>query len=293
MKAFKTLSTFLLTGLLFFSMSSIMASAESLDDVINGDGSSTVQEYNVSGSGDANNGEDLLGKTFGSINGDSDNPNVDKIKDATRFDESDPNADKVNQGLKKVISFIVQVLSYAATALLCLRVVLDILYISIPFSRAILANGYAGSAQATGQNGMQPGMGGMGGMNGMGGMGMGGMGGMGMNRGMGMGMGGMGGMNGMGMNGMGQAQGQMGASNALGRIQWVSTAALNAAEAEKTVGPDGKAISPLKLYAKDMMATLILAPLLLVLALTGVLSRLGILIGTALANFIDGIGNMI
>lgn len=285
MKAFKTLSTFLLTGLLFFSMTSMTANADSLDDVISGNGDSTVQEYDTSGgSGGSNNGEDLLGGAIGDINGDTDNENVNRMKDATKLDGHDPNADKVNQGLKKVISFIVQILSYAATLLLVLRVLLDIIYISIPFSRAILANGYAGSAQAAGQNGMQ---GGMGGMSGGMGMGMGGMSG-------GMGMGGMNRMGGMsGGMGMGQPQGQAGASSALGRIQWVSTAALNAAEAEKTVGPDGKAINPLKLYAKDMTIILVLAPLLLVLAVTGVLTRLGILIGTALANFIDGIGNMI
>lgn len=283
MKAFKTLSTFLLTGLLFLTMTSMTANADSLDDVISGNGDSTVQEYDTSGeSGGSNNGEDLLGGAIGDINGDTDNENVNRMKDATKLDGHDPNADKVNQGLKKVISFIVQILSYAATLLLVLRVLLDIIYISIPFSRAILANGYAGSAQAAGQNGMQGGMGGM-----SGGMGMGGMSG-------GMGMGGMNRMGGMqGGMGMGQPQGQAGASSALGRIQWVSTAALNAAEAEKTVGPDGKAINPLKLYAKDMTIILVLAPLLLVLAVTGVLTRLGILIGTALANFIDGIGNMI
>lgn len=283
MKAFKTLSTFLLTGLLFLTMTSMTANADSLDDVISGNGDSTVQEYDTSGeSGGSNNGEDLLGGAIGDINGDTDNENVNRMKDATKLDGHDPNADKVNQGLKKVISFIVQILSYAATLLLVLRVLLDIIYISIPFSRAILANGYAGSAQAAGQNGMQGGMGGM-----SGGMGMGGMSG-------GMGMGGMNHMGGMqGGMGMGQPQGQAGASSALGRIQWVSTAALNAAEAEKTVGPDGKAINPLKLYAKDMTIILVLAPLLLVLAVTGVLTRLGILIGTALANFIDGIGNMI
>lgn len=283
MKAFKTLSTFLLTGLLFLTMTSMTANADSLDDVISGNGDSTVQEYDTSGeSGGSNNGEDLLGGALGDINGDTDNENVNRMKDATKLDGHDPNADKVNQGLKKVISFIVQILSYAATLLLVLRVLLDIIYISIPFSRAILANGYAGSAQAAGQNGMQ---GGMGGMSGGMGMGMGGMSG---------GMGGMNHMGGMsGGMGMGQPQGQAGASSALGRIQWVSTAALNAAEAEKTVGPDGKAINPLKLYAKDMTIILVLAPLLLVLAVTGVLTRLGILIGTALANFIDGIGNMI
>ena len=127
--------------------------------------------------------------------------------------------------------------------------------------------------------------------------------GMGMNSGMGMGMGagigGMGmhggyGMNRMGMGGMGiQGGNAPGANPAMGRVQWVSTAALNAAAAEQIVGPDGKAISPLKMYAKDMIVVLVITPVLLTLAITGVLTDLGFLIGKLIADTVSGIGGML
>ena len=218
------------------------------------------------------------------------------IQHATDLSEPSPGATKVNQGITKVASFIVQILAYFITAFLVVRVVIDLCYICIPFTRSFLANGYGGNPQAGGGGmGMQqPGMG-MGGM-GMGGMGMGAMGGMGMGgMGMGMrgryGMGGMGGM-GAGMN-MGAMQGQMGANPAMGRIQWVSTAALNAAAAESVVGPDGKAISPLKTYAKDMVVVLVVTPILLTLAITGVLTDLGFLLGSLLADAVSNIGTML
>ena len=77
--------------------------------------------------------------------------------------------------------------------------------------------------------------------------------------------------------GMGGMQGQMGAQPAMGRIQWVSNAALNAAAAESVVGPDGKAVSPFKAYMKDMTVVLVITPVLLVLAISGALTDLGFL----------------
>jgi len=164
---------------------------------------------------------------------------------------------------------------------------LDLLFIAIPFSRGLLANGYAGNAQAGGGAGMQGGMGGMGGMGSMGGMGGFGMnrGGFGYNR-----MGAMGGMSG------GMAGGPAGANQQdtmVGRIQWVSNAALNAVAAESSVDPQtGKAVSPFKIYVKDMAVTLVAVPVLLVLAITGALTNLGFLIGKAVAAAIGKIGGM-
>jgi len=113
--------------------------------------------------------------------------------------------------------------------------------------------------------------------------------------GMGIGMhGGMAGMHG-GMAGMhggmvgGAMQGnQMAMQNqpARGRIQWVSNAALNAVATESTVGPDGKANGPFKTYIKDMVVVLVLTPVLLVLAFTGVLADLGFVIGMGLETII-------
>lgn len=198
--------------------------------------------------------------------------------------------------IRLIASWIVQVLSYALTALLAVRVVLDLIYIGLPFTRGFLANGFQGNAQA-GAGGMpnsmmggQPGMG-MGGM-GMGGMGMGGMGmrgGYGMNRMGGMGMGGMGAMGAMGGTApMANQQGSM-----MGRIQWVSNAALNAVASESTVGPDGGANSPFKTYIKDMFLVLVLVPILITLAVTGTLTSLGFMIGNLLCDAIASIGDML
>ena len=278
------------------------AHAATLDDIINDESSNgdsntsnEVVDEPTSGSSqetnqNGNTSSNTTGNTIGTDGGNG--GYVDEIKDATNLSEKSAGATKLNAGIKKVASFIVQVLSYFATACLVVRVLLDIVYIVLPFTRSFLANGYAGNPQSQGTGMQQPGMGGMGSM-GMGGMGMGGMGmgGYGSSR---YGMGGMGsmGMGGMGMNAMQQGMSQPGATPALGRIQWVSTAALNAAAAESVVGPNGKAVSPLKAYAKDMVIILVITPIFLVLAVTGALTDLGFLIGEMLANAVSGIGGM-
>ena len=95
------------------------------------------------------------------------------------------------------------------------------------------------------------------------------------------------GMGGMGMGGM-RGQGMTPA----GHIQLVSEAALNAA-APGNIGADGRPVSALKVYAKDMMTTLVLTPILLVLAITGVISKLGFLIGFLIAKAASSLGNML
>ena len=211
---------------------------------------------------------------------------LDDMKKANDLSAPSPGATKVNQGITKVASFIVQILSYFITAFLVVRVLVDLCYICVPFTRSFLANGYGGNPQAGGGIGMQQSGMGMGMNSGMG-MGMGaGIGGMGMHGGYG--------MNRMGMGGIGMQGGSVpGANPAMGRAQWVSTAALNAAAAEQIVGPDGKAISPLKMYAKDMIVVLVITPVLLTLAITGVLTDLGFLIGKLIADTVSGIGGML
>ena len=273
---------------LSFPAMTVSAASEapsSLDEIINQQETTDNEETNEQQpSGNTQSGGSTNNGTVNYGNG----ALVDELEDATDLGDVSPGATKINQGIKKVASFIIQVLAYFVTAMLVVRVVLDLCYITLPFTRSFLSNGYGG--QAMGQPGMgQPGMGGMGGMGmggmGMGGMGMGGMrGGYGMNR---MGMGGMGMGGGMGMQGS-----QPGASPAMGRIQWISTAALNAAAGETMPGPDGKPASPLKVYAKDMMIVLVATPIFLVLAVTGTLTELGFLLGDLLANAISNIGGM-
>lgn len=288
-----------LTSVMLLTLPVTTAYASSLDDVVNG----TTQESNETPAGQQN--ESNAGTTNPSNGGGTSSGSytsadeyIESTKDAADLTSVNvQGADKVNEGIKTIAAFIVRILSYFLTAFLVVRVILDLTYIALPFSRTILSNGYAGNPAAGGSGmGMQqPGMGGMGGM----GSPMGGMGGMG-SMGMGMGMRGgygMGRMGGMGMGGMqggmmGQ-QGQMGASPAMGRIQWVSSAALNAVAAESMPGPDGTPQSAFKVYTKEMIVVLVITPILLTLAITGVLTNLGFLIGDVIAKGITSIGGMI
>ena len=187
----------------------------------------------------------------------------------------------VTSGAKTAVAFVVQILAYCITILLALRVVLDLAFIALPFTRTFLGNGYMGNSQA--------GAGGIPNSMGMGGMGMGGRYGGRYGGGMGMGMnpGMAGGMN----AGMGMGAGQQ--PNVTGRIQWVSNAALNAVAGENVVGPDGKAVSPFELYVKDMVVVLIIVPILITLAVTGALTSLGFVIAQLIVDGLGKIGNMI
>lgn len=205
---------------------------------------------------------------------------INNLKNATNLSAPSEGANKINQGITKAASFVIQVISWFITACLVIRIVLDLCYITIPFTRGFLGNGHQGNAQQQGQPGMGAGMGGMGMGAGMGGM-SGGFGG-GYNR---MGMGGMGGMG----AGMGAQQQQQ----PVGRVQWVSNAALNAAASEQLpIGPDGQKPNALKMYAKEMTVVLIVTPLLLVLGISGALTNLGFLLGDLLTQAIGSIGNM-
>lgn len=280
-----------LTSVMLLTLPVTTVHASSLDDVVN----STTQESNEATVGQNN---DSSSNTSNSSSQSSSSytsadeyiENTKNAADLTTVDTA--GADKVNEGIRTVAAFIVRILSYFLTAFLVVRVILDLVYIALPFTRSILSNGYAGNPAAGGSGmGMQqPGMGGMGMGAGMGGMGMGGMGmgGYGMRGGYGMNRMGMDGMGGMGMQ-----QGQMGASPAMGRLQLVSSAALNAVAAEQMPGPDGKPQSALKAYTKDMMAVLIITPILLTLAITGVLTNLGFLIGDVIAKGITSISGML
>lgn len=287
---------------LVFSVASTSVFAESLDDIVNGSSSTQTQQQvqeQPTVVPEQTNPTPAPETTQQVPNTESNQQTVpqnsgtayDYLENLQNTDltaEQNQMVNTVNGVVYKTAQFIVQVISYALTVLLTVRVMLDLLYIAIPFSRGILANGYAGNAQAGGGAGMQGGMsGGMGGMGGMGGLG-GGFGGY--NR-----MSGFGGYNRMsGMaGGMGGASGANQQGTMIGRIQWVSNAALNAVAAESSVDPQtGKAVSPFKLYVKDMAVTLVAVPILLVLAITGALTNLGFLIGKAVAAAIGKLGGM-
>ena len=196
------------------------------------------------------------------------------LREASRLDTNTDGAEQVNGWIKTIAAYIVRILSYFLVAFLIVRIVLDMVYIAIPFTRHFFSNGYQAQPQPpqSPMGAMQSGMG----ANPMGGMQR---------------QGGMGGSP-MGMNPM-AAQSQAGASPALGRTQWISTAALQAVANENQPGPDGRPQSAYKLYAKDMVVVLVVTPILLTLAITGVLNNLGFLIGGAIEKMILSVGNMI
>ena len=266
----KALTTLLMCSMLVFVP--VSAYASSLDDVIGGQESS--EQSSDDGQAPAEQPSDDT-----TVGTDPTGPSADQyltdLQNASRLNIDASGNTKAQSAIRKVASKIVAIVSYFLVAFLAVRVVLDLVYIALPFTRSFLSNGYGGNA-AAGGGGMgmqQPGMGGMG----MGGMGMGRMG---MGR---MGMGGMG-------AGMG-AGGQMGANPAMGRIQWVSNAALNAVAAEAMPGPDGKPQSAFKMYAKDMIVVLVITPILLTLAVTGVLSNLGFFLGDLIGKGIESLSH--
>ena len=209
----------------------------------------------------------------------------DIIKDlgkATDMTEKMPEVEKAGSGIKRIVTILVQIISYVITFGLVLRVAIDLMFIGLPFTRGFLANGYTGNPQVRAggmptPSGMTPGMGAGIGMHGMG---YGGFGGYGYHRPFGSSPFGTGGMTNPAMQG----------SGFFGRIQWVSNAALNAVAAETTIGSDGRPVSPLKVYAKDMLIVLVLTPILLVLAVTGVLTQLGFMLGELISNVLRSFG---
>ena len=285
-----------LVAIAAFSLMSVTAYASSneqtVDEVIGAE-SSVVQDVGTSETGETGktgDGSTINGDSFKEVfgSGGIDNKSqLDNLKNATKLDGSSEAASKVNSTLSKVLSVVIQVISYAVTALLVLRVLLDLAYIVLPFTRSFLSNGYGSNVQpgmGMGAPGMGMGAPGMGMGMGMHRRGMYGMGAPGMGMGMGMGMGAP------GMNGMEGSQ--PGATPSMGRVQLISKTALNAVAAEGVIGPNGKSISPLKTYAKDMVIVLVLAPTFLTLAITGVLTQLGITLGELLAMGISNLGNM-
>ena len=265
--------TLILAVLLALSSTAIIAlGTDSLDDVLNNvEQQEQVQQEQVENSTGTNNNTDenkvdTYNKNKGFIDG------LNKAADVSAEVEGVAN---VTAGAKTAVAFVVQIIAYLITILLALRVVLDLMYIALPFTRTFLGNGYMGNAQA-GAGGMPNSMS-MGGHYGgrYGGMGMG------MNPGM------AGGMN----AGMGMGAGQQ--PNVTGRIQWVSNAALNAVAGENVVGPNGKAVSPFELYVKDMVVVLVIVPILITLAVTGALTSLGFVIAQVVVDGIAKIGSMI
>ena len=236
---------------------------QSLDDIINqAESSQNVDETEKS---DKETQED--NQSSSEASGGSGNV----IKDVTENLDMSATVDGVEpvvSGLKSGVAWFMQIVFWGITLGLGVRTMIDLAYITLPFFRKILSNGHVGVAQSGGNPGM-------------GGQSMGGFGGANnsmYNRGA-FGGGAFGG--GAFGGGAQQNQGMP--------LQIVSDAALNAVASEKTPGPDGKPTKAFNIYAKDMIVTLIIVPVLLVMALTGTLSNLGFLIADVLVDCISNI----
>lgn len=194
------------------------------------------------------------------------------ISDTAKLDKNDPTAQKVGKVMNSWAAKLMQILGYIISIGLGLVTALDVCYIALPPLRGILANGYVGTSDPKANS--AGGMGGIGGMNPMGGIGSFGGGGMYGNR--------MGGMNSIG--GMGNSMGaQQNNQPATGRTQWVTNAALNA------VTSASSGANPFKVYFKQQAVVCIMAPVIFVLAATGVLSNFGFMLGEVVSQWIGGI----
>ena len=253
------------------------STAPSLDDITSNNGSNT-QDNTTQSNGSSSSRIDVQ---------EDKNSIIDALSQGADMSKVNDKAATVGNVISEWVGIVIQIISYVIIAGLALRIMLDLMYIGLPFTRSLLANGYMGNPNAGGQPNQQQGMGigmGMGTGMGMGGYGSryGGMG-SGMGTGMGMGMGGM-------QNNMISNQTAMNNQPKMGRMQLVSNAALNAVAIENTVGPDGETHNPFKIYVKDMVVILTLTPILITLAATGILAKLGFALAGLLVR---GIGSLI
>lgn len=272
MRCFKTV---VLAAILTLSLgvTSFASEPKSLDELTAGD--SVTVEQTVPSEQSGNSSGDS-GKS-GGLTGEHEYTNrsfIDSMGSAMEM----TNETKISSDFSKTANYygsiVFQWLAVLVSVGALIMVGIDMVYIILPFTRGFLGAGAVpqGQAGAQGQAGLASG--GMGGMSGIGGMS--GMGGMGLMGGRGrMGMNSMGGQ--MGQQGM-QGQGGMG----MGGIQYVSNAAINAVAME---GQNSALIN----YIKSMGVTIILSSVILVLAGTGVLGKLGLAIGSKLAALITNL----
>lgn len=177
---------------------------------------------------------------------------INSMKDVTDVTTVESEAvHKINGAISKTVGVVIQILSYMAIALLSVRVVLDILFIAIPFSRSLFVSTDAGQGGPSAGMGGNPFDGGMGSMNSM------------------------------------NQQAPASQSQSKGSIQWISGAAMNAVDMNETVA------GSFKYYIKDMVVVLTLTPVLIILAVTGVLTNLGFLLGDVAVNFVAWLGTLL
>lgn len=258
------------------SMSVSASTGKSLDDIVN-DNQNNSQSSAASSAASSSTGEARK-----PTDPKSDASAISGLYGASDLSEPVAGVAEATSMVQRIAAGIVQALAYLITVGLGVSVLLDLTFIALPFTRKFLSNGFTGQMQN--QSPQQANMS-MGGGYGAGGM-YGGGGGM---HGGGMYGGGMGGgMYGGGMNQMqaGQQQAQMNSF----RIQFVSGHALDAVANENAVDPvSGKSTNPFKIYFKEKIITFISVGVLMILAMTGALMRVSLLLGQWVASMVDNI----
>jgi hypothetical protein len=182
---------------------------------------------------------------------------INALESATELGEQSAAATKINSLISKAASFIIQIISYFIVAFLVVRIVIDICYIVIPFVRPILAYDYTYDKEI----------------------------GVSMNKQMSAVE--QGGMGLADLHGAGKSYPASYYKPKERKKQWVSYGAINAVEAAS----NGE--SAFRVYAKDMIIVLVLTPIMLTLAITGVLTDFGFLLGDVICNCIRGIANLV
>lgn len=261
----KHVSKFLLMAMLTLSlgMTAFATDAPSLDDIVAGSSVQTEVTQNSTVVEDNKSAQPEMEYTNRSF--------ADSLSGAMDLSSETKISSDFSKTANYYGSIAFQWLAIIVSVGILIMVALDMVFITLPFTRSFLANGYMGNPNSSNPNGIQQGAA-MGSS-----MGMGGMGGMGGRR---MGGGIFGGRGMMNQNAMGQ-QTAMQNQPALGRVQYVSNAALNAVSTES-------ASNRLALieYLKDMSITIIFSSVILVLAGTGILGTLGLKIGEKLVALI-------
>lgn len=164
--------------------------------------------------------------------------------------------EKIAKALKAIVTPIVQLLSHLIVIGLVVRVILDLIYIAIPFSRKLLL--YGQNVEISGN------------------MGVGNMGNGGYPTASQM----------IAMSNGQNALGGQGEASRSNKVQIISNAAIRAVQGEQS----GQ--SAFRYYFKDMLVVMVVTPILLVFALTGVLMDLGFILGDAICGLIASIGAM-
>lgn len=266
-KSNRQLKVLFLCSMMAFSISNTVLAAQSLDEVT-ATVAETIAETSASAPGSAvenNSASYEYSDASREEYKQSANNTIAGLMNATRLDTQSKTADRFREAAQPLAATIGQILANAVSIIMGLMTLLDILYLTASPLRGLLGGPAGGQPGMGGGMGMNSGMGGM--SSGFGG-GLGG--GFGMNRGMGGMSGGMGGMSG----------GQAG----MGGLRLVSDEAVMAAQQPNKY----------KVYFGQVAVRSVISGVLVVLALTGTMSQIGLKLGVMVDGFLrSGLAGMI